>query len=196
MLSCLRLGFSTIIIETVGVGQDEIEIVRASHTTVVVSAPGLGDEIQAIKAGILEIADIHVVSKCDRSDANRTLTDLKSMLALGAATSVKPEWVPPVLGISSLTGEGVDALIAAVVKHRNIAFNTETGRRRQLAIADFRLRKTAENILLERFDRASNRMDETFAAHLAARTGDPYSLADELVIASLRKDEDERAFSK
>jgi LAO/AO transport system kinase len=69
-------GFDTIIIETVGVGQDEVEIARASHTTVVVSAPGLGDEIQAIKAGILEIADIHTVSKCDRSDANRTLMDI------------------------------------------------------------------------------------------------------------------------
>ncbi len=72
-------GFHTIILETVGVGQDEVEIVRASQTTIVVSAPGLGDEIQAIKAGILEIADIHVVSKCDRSDANRTLIDLKQM---------------------------------------------------------------------------------------------------------------------
>jgi len=77
-------GFDTIIIETVGVGQDEVEIARASHTTVVVSAPGLGDEIQAIKAGILEIADIHVVSKCDRSDSNKTLSDLKGMLTLGA----------------------------------------------------------------------------------------------------------------
>ena len=82
-------GFDTIIIETVGVGQDEVEIARAAHTTVVVSAPGLGDEIQAIKAGILEIADIHVVSKCDRPDSNRTITDLKHMLALGAHASGK-----------------------------------------------------------------------------------------------------------
>ena len=73
-------GFEVILLETVGVGQDEVEIAHASHTTVVVSAPGLGDEVQAIKAGILEIADIHVVSKCDRSDSNRTLTDLKTML--------------------------------------------------------------------------------------------------------------------
>jgi LAO/AO transport system kinase len=68
-------GFDPVIVETVGVGQDEVEIARASHTTVVVSAPGLGDEVQAIKAGMLEIADIHVVSKCDRSDANRTIMD-------------------------------------------------------------------------------------------------------------------------
>jgi len=76
-------GFDIILIETVGVGQDEVDIVQASHTVVVVSAPGLGDEIQAIKAGILEIADIHVVSKCDRSDANATVSDIRGMLTLG-----------------------------------------------------------------------------------------------------------------
>ena len=70
-------GYDIVVIETVGVGQDEVDVARAAHTTVVVSAPGLGDDIQAIKAGILEIADIHVVSKCDRPDANRTIADLK-----------------------------------------------------------------------------------------------------------------------
>ena len=136
-------GFGTIIIETVGVGQDEVEIARASHTTIVVSAPGLGDEIQAIKAGILEIADIHVVSKCDRSDANRTLTDLKSMLALGTVGKDKPEWTIPVIGVSSFSGEGFDDLIKAIDRHRHIAFETETGRQRQLSIARFRLQKPA-----------------------------------------------------
>ena len=77
-------GFDLVLIETVGVGQDEIEVVQAAHTTVVVSAPGLGDDIQAIKAGVLEIADLHVVSKCDRSDAERTITELKHMLMMGA----------------------------------------------------------------------------------------------------------------
>jgi LAO/AO transport system kinase len=76
-------GFDMVIIETVGVGQDEVEVARAAHTTVFVSAPGLGDDIQAIKAGILEIADIHAVSKSDRPDANKTIADLKMMLMLG-----------------------------------------------------------------------------------------------------------------
>jgi len=67
-------GFDLVVIETVGVGQDEVDIVQAAHSTVVVSAPGLGDDVQAIKAGILEIADIHVVSKADRADANKTVT--------------------------------------------------------------------------------------------------------------------------
>ncbi len=77
-------GYSPIIIETVGVGQDEVEIVTAAHTVVVLSAPGLGDDIQAIKAGILEIADIHVVSKADKPEAAATVAAIKGMLALGS----------------------------------------------------------------------------------------------------------------
>jgi LAO/AO transport system kinase len=80
-------GYDVVMIETVGVGQDEVDVARAAHTTVVVSAPGLGDDIQAIKAGVLEIADIHVVSKCDRSDANKTVADLKNMLAMSLGSS-------------------------------------------------------------------------------------------------------------
>jgi LAO/AO transport system kinase len=153
-------GYDTVIIETVGVGQDEVEIVRASHTTVVVSAPGLGDEIQAIKAGILEIADIHVVSKCDRSDANRTMTDLKQMLMLGMNSADKAEWQPPVIGTSAVAGSGIDELVAAIGKHRRIAFETEAGD----AIA-----KAAAPL----------------AGKLAAREADPYSLANELLDSSL-----------
>ena len=98
-------GFDIVIIETVGVGQDEVEIAHASHTTIVVSAPGLGDEVQAIKAGILEIADIHVVSKCDRSDSNRTLADLKMMLK--DQQGRVDGWRPPVVGVSSFAGQRV-----------------------------------------------------------------------------------------
>jgi len=174
-------GFDTVILETVGVGQDEVEIVRASHTTIVVSAPGLGDEIQAIKAGILEIADIHVVSKCDRSDANRTLVDLKQMLALGLKLHRAEGWVPPVIGTSAFSGEGVDGLVAAIAAHRDVAFNTEAGRSRRLAIAEFRLRKTAENLLMQRFNEVGAREAEALAGQLACRESDPYSLARELL---------------
>ena len=173
-------GFDTVIVETVGVGQDEVEIARASHTTIVVSAPGLGDEVQAIKAGLLEIADIHVVSKCDRSDANRTLVDLKQMLMLGLSHEV-PEWTVPVIGTSSISGEGFDDLVTAVARHRVIAFETETGRRRRLAIADFRLRKTAEDLLLARFAAAAAQLSHSLPARLAERQTDPYSLASELI---------------
>lgn len=180
-------GFDTIIIETVGVGQDEVEIAKASHTTIVVSAPGLGDDIQAIKAGMLEIADIHVVSKCDRSDANRTLADLKHMLTLGASIGRPSTWRTPVLGVSSYKGEGFEALVDAIARHRNDAFGTEEGRERQSAIARFRLEKTAENLLIERFKTSSAVHAPKLVEDLRSRAGDPYSLADRLLTLTIEK---------
>ncbi len=180
-------GFDTIIIETVGVGQDEVEIVKASHTTIVVSAPGLGDEVQAIKAGILEIADIHVVSKCDRSDANRTLIDLKQMLALGLAPG-KPLWKIPVIGTSAVSGSGFEELLEAIERHRKAAFETPLGRNRGLSIAQFRLRKTAENMLLRRFADDLAKSDASLATRLMRRETDPYSVAAEFLERTTLRD--------
>ena len=173
-------GFDTIIIETVGVGQDEVEIVKASHTTVVVTPPGLGDEVQAIKAGVLEIADIHVVSKCDRSDANRAIVDLKHMLMLGMGKELPP-WSVPVIGTSAVNSEGFDALADAIAQHRAYACDGEAGRERRLAIAQFRLRKTAETMLLQRFAADFDAGDGALAAKLMRRDSDPYSLAAEFL---------------
>ena len=181
-------GYGTIIIETVGVGQDEVEIARASDTTVVVSAPGLGDEIQAIKAGVLEIADIHVVSKCDRDDANRTLMDLKQMLALGALTHPKTDWTVPVIGVSAFTGEGVKDLIDAIARHWQLSQSSALGQLRRRRVADFRLQKTAETVLLERFHRGAELVRPELAATLADRASDPYTMARQLVITALRKE--------
>jgi LAO/AO transport system kinase len=177
-------GYKTIILETVGVGQDEVEIAMAAHTIVVVSAPGLGDEVQAIKAGMLEIADIHVVSKCDRSDADRTLADLKHMLGAGAPHSATTLWQPPILGISSHTGAGIQDLAGALLEHRTIvACHTEVGLRRRRSIAQFRLKKTAENLLIERFTKAAATLGPVLAERLHSRDADPYSLANELLAA-------------
>ncbi|MCC2654959.1 MAG: transport system ATPase [Panacagrimonas sp.] len=176
-------GFDTIIIETVGVGQDEVEIAKASHTTVVVSAPGLGDDIQAIKAGMLEIADIHVVSKFDRSDANRTMVDLKKMLTFGAMTSAGTGWQTPVVGVSSLSGEGLDELVEKIELHREVA-RSSRGDARRRAIATFRLQKTAEHLLVERFTKASASAVPALAERLSRRQGDPYALANELLASA------------
>ena len=181
-------GFRTVIIETVGVGQDEVEIARASDTTVVVSAPGLGDEIQAIKAGILEIADIHVVSKCDRDDANRTLTDLKQMLTLGALTQAKPLWPIPVVGLSAYTGEGIDVLIEKIAAHRKILASTPLGAQRRTRVAAFRLQKTAETVLLERFSAGALALAAPLAQRVAERNADPYAAAQSLIEQTLQKE--------
>jgi len=174
-------GFDMIVIETVGVGQDEVEIARASHTTVVVSAPGLGDDIQALKAGMLEIADIHVVSKCDRADANRTLTDLKSMLALAASLAEAPLWQVPVVATSSQTGQGIGELAATVDRHRSVQQSTALGEVRLRHIAEYRALKTAEDLLRSRFAASGNAHLAALVERISRREIDPLAAAEALL---------------
>jgi LAO/AO transport system kinase len=175
-------GFKYILIETVGVGQDEVEIVNASNTTLVVSAPGLGDEIQAIKAGILEIADIHVVSKADKPEANRTVTDLKQMLTLGLTKGRDRSkgWWPPVIATSSLNGQGFDELLDAIERRHAYLEDSSEGRERQRRIAEFRMLKTAEDLLRLRFRESSAGRTAVLAERLAARQIDPYAAGEQL----------------
>jgi LAO/AO transport system kinase len=183
-------GFRYLLIETVGVGQDEVEIVNASHTTVVVSAPGLGDEIQAIKAGILEIADVHVVSKSDKPDASRTVTDLKQMLTLGLTMDKlhrKETWRPPVIATSSLKTEGFEALVDSLERHKHFLDGSEAGRARLRRIAEFRMLKTAEELLRLRFRASSAGRAAALADRLAARQITPYAAGEQL-LDGLRKE--------
>jgi len=183
-------GYHTIVIETVGVGQDEVEIANASHTTVVVSAPGLGDEIQAIKAGILEIADIHVVSKSDKPDANRTVTDLKQMLMLGMTMETLEQtgrWRPPVIATSALNTEGFAELVAALAGHKAFLDSSPAGAARLRRIAEFRMLKTAEDLLRLRFKANSAGRKSHLAARLAARQISPYSAGEQLLDGSFKE---------
>jgi GTPase len=174
-------GFDYILIETVGVGQDEVEIASASHTTLVVSAPGLGDEIQAIKAGILEIADIHVVSKSDKPDARSTISDLKQMLALGISLDASAAWRPPVIATSSLKGEGFAELEIALEKHKAFLASSEAGRTRSRKIAQFRMLKTAEDLLRIRFNERSAGRVSAMADRLVSREINPYAAGEKLI---------------
>jgi LAO/AO transport system kinase len=123
-------GFARILVETVGVGQAEVDIASTAHTTVVVEAPGLGDDVQAIKAGVLEIADVFAVNKADREGADRTVLALQAMQGMGPVghhgveagfTSPRPDaeagWLPPICKTVGLTGEGVPALLEAIEAH-------------------------------------------------------------------------------
>jgi len=145
-------GYDMILIETVGVGQDEVDVVRASHTTVVVSAPGLGDDIQAIKAGILEIADIHAVSKGDKPEADRAVSDLKAMLGLALPAAGLARAVP-VIKTSATRGEGVGELLAAIDAHREYLVSSGQYEQRRQAILERRMLKVAEQILHREFER-------------------------------------------
>jgi len=174
-------GFDVVIIETVGVGQDEVEIARASHTTVVVSAPGLGDDIQAIKAGILEIADVHVVSKCDRADANRTIADLKNMLALSASLSQKPIWQGPGGPTRAQSGQGIEELLEVIDRHRVVQEDSALGAAKRRHIAEYRTLKTAEDLLRSRFGAARHAQLAQMVEEIAKRTLDPFSAAQSLL---------------
>ena len=144
-------GFDVILIETVGVGQDEVDIVQAAHTVVVVSAPGLGDHIQAIKAGVLEIADIHVVSKCDRPDASETVANLRAMLRLGAITgNQRSSWAVPVVATSAQKREGIGELVDAIVAHDAHLRDTGELALRRRRILEMRVLKSAEEIIRDR----------------------------------------------
>jgi len=172
-------GFDVVLIETVGVGQDEVDIAGAAETVLVLSAPGLGDGIQAIKAGVLEIADIHVVSKCDKDESSRTVADLKSMLHLGSTARNHHGWEVPVLRTSAETNLGIDELNDALNNHR--IHLVESGERviRRRQILETRIVKTAEDLLRQRITQG----DSMSKAVESALAGDksPRQAAEELL---------------
>ncbi|HET8541471.1 MAG TPA: methylmalonyl Co-A mutase-associated GTPase MeaB [Anaeromyxobacter sp.] len=199
------MGKDVVLVETVGVGQDEIEIASLAHTVVVVAVPGMGDDVQAIKAGVLEIADVFAVNKADREGADRTVRDLQMMLELRRTVSGRPldhdaahrftgghpaaapgdggEWEPPIVRTVAVKDEGVDDLLRAIEAHR--ARLEATGERRTREVARARAAFVAvlrERLLagaLDRLEAELGRLDAV-AERIAAREADPYALADDL----------------
>jgi LAO/AO transport system kinase len=169
-------GSRIVLIETVGVGQAEVEITDACDTTLVVLNPGWGDSVQTAKAGLMEIADIFVVNKADRPGAKDTVRELKQMLQMTDAP-----WKPPVVEAIAVKGEGIDDLWAAIEKHR--AYQEETGslegRRRR------RIERELKEIVAERYrarvDSEATEELATLTDEVLARRLDPYSAADRLV---------------
>ncbi len=210
---CIRvmdaMGKDVILVETVGVGQDEIDIAQLAHTTIVVVVPGMGDDIQAIKAGILEVADVFAVNKADLDGSDRTVRELRQMLELRHATRAPPmdhdahhrmvrakaegkhveappapkEWEPPILKVVASKDQGVDKLVEGIAQHR--AFLQETGelktRERSRAAMQFiaLLRERLLRSALLKLEREKGQMEEV-AGRIAERQADPYALAEEL----------------
>jgi LAO/AO transport system kinase len=173
-------GKDVVMIETVGVGQDEVEIARAADTTIVVGVPNLGDDIQAIKAGILEIADVLVVNKADLAGADRLVADLRAMLQLGSASH--RDWTPAIVQTVATDGQGVAELVERVAEHRVRleksggwhARRAESARRQVRAIVEDRVQRRLESLT------AGEEWRARFDA-IAARDEDPYSVADEVL---------------
>ena len=129
-------GYAKIIIETVGVGQDEVEVVKAADVSVVVLVPGMGDDIQAIKAGIMEIGDVFVINKADREGVNTTEKELEALLSLAARDDA---WEPPIVKTVATESKGIQELAAAIEKYREFHLRTDSGHGRRTAIARWRI---------------------------------------------------------
>ena len=170
-------GWPWVLIETVGVGQVEVEVAGAADTTVVVVNPGWGDAVQANKAGLLEIADVFVINKADRPGTEETGRDLERMLDLTAPAG----WRPPVLATTAVTGDGVDELWQAIARHR--AHLTATGElepRRAARVNDELVRIVAA-LLHERAQSAGGPELDDVASLVARRELDPWSAAEQLL---------------
>jgi LAO/AO transport system kinase len=176
------VGCDVVLIETVGVGQSEVEVVQLADTTVVLLAPGMGDGIQAAKAGILEIADVFVVNKADRDGADQVARDLRYMQSLGGKHSEAGAWRPPIVKTVAARGEGVEDLVAAIDKHRDWMAATGELHRRRRARAGAEIEAIAVETVRRRFSEIHGAagLDE-LAVRVAAGQLDPYAAADELV---------------
>jgi LAO/AO transport system kinase len=199
-------GADVVLVETVGVGQDELEITRTAHTTLVVQAPGLGDEVQAVKAGIMEVADVFAVNKADRDGADATVRDLELMIALGSETmiaagktrghgAVKAEaaavpsagpataerWTPPIVKCVAARGDGIAELVAKLEAHRTWVEQTEAGRARRRARLADEVRETLREALIEAAAEDLRRDIEETVRAVDAREVDPYTATEKLV---------------
>jgi LAO/AO transport system kinase len=177
-------GKQLILIETVGVGQDEVDIMRVAHTTVLVSVPGLGDDVQTMKAGLFEIADIHAVNKADREGAGETIAQIQAMLALNVDHAADPAvvWQVPVLRVVALRGEGIADLFDAIGSHGDHLRKTGELARRERLMAGARVLKLAQAMIAERLKRSEANPSAT--ADLESVVGgelSPYSCARKLL---------------
>jgi LAO/AO transport system kinase len=176
------MGKEVVLIETVGVGQDEVEVCRLAHTTVVVVVPGLGDDIQAIKAGILEVADLFAVNKSDREGADRTVRDLRSMLELNHVMGKDAGHEIAILKCVASRGEGIEELWSAIDAHYQFLrkgpglLQRETQRAKSELVEV--LRERLLRVALDRLSQQGAQLDD-LALRIARRQTDPYTVADE-----------------
>jgi len=169
-------GFDPVIVETVGVGQAEVAIASLADSVAVLLAPGLGDAIQAAKAGILEVADLFVVNKADKADAQQVVRDLRGMIAL--ASRAEDDWKPPIVATVAVRNEGIQELVSRLNQHWSWLNDTGELKKRRLA----RVREELAALVFAALRRrlAGGRLDE-LAGRVADGTLDPFQAADELL---------------
>ena len=173
-------GCDVVLIETVGVGQSEVEIAGLADTTLVLLAPGMGDAIQAAKAGILEIGDVYVVNKADRDGADQVRRELRNMLALAERT--EEDWKPPIVQTVAQTGQGVDEVVEKIDKHREFLESSGELERRRVRRARDEIEAIAVTALRRRWGNVHERTElDDLAEKVVAGDTDPYTAADSLL---------------
>src|SRR2546423_1018135 len=174
-------GYNKIIIETVGVGQDEVDIVKTADVTVVVLVPGMGDDIQAIKAGIMEIGDVFAINKADRDGVLRTERELEQLLSI----SERPDgWKPPIVKTVATENNGLEALAEAIASYDDfLASHQEQAANRRARVAEHRIIELLRDRLLRAAlsDNVSREALRDLAIAVADRRRDPYSVVDEII---------------
>lgn len=181
-------GFDKIIVETVGVGQDEVEVVKTADVSVVVLVPGMGDDIQAIKAGIMEIGDIFVINKADREGVLRTQKELEALLSLSHRDDM---WEPPIVQTVATENKGIEDLALAIEKYAEfIGSRPESASGRRLSIARWRITELYRDRLLRDALAVSGTSErlESLARDVAEKRRDPYSAVDELTKTKRNED--------
>jgi len=196
-------GADVVLVETVGVGQDELEIVRVAHTTLVVMTPGMGDDVQAIKAGILECADVFAVNKADREGADATVRDLELMIALGGETvfggshslghgrarldiadatarHAFGKWIPPIQKCVATTNQGVVDLLGKLDQHRGW-LETAAGKARQLERLRLELTGMLRDVLAREVLRSLSDEVAALSDQVSRRETDPYTACERLI---------------
>ncbi len=176
-------GYAKIVVETVGVGQDEVEVVKAADVSVVVLVPGMGDDIQAIKAGIMEIGDIFVINKADKEGVYATEKELESLLSLASRDD---GWEPPIVKTVATENQGVDALAQAIESYSQAQLGPRVSGERRRAIARWRIVELLRESLLSRVlaSESSIAMLNRLADEVATRRRDPYSAVEEIIQAA------------
>ncbi len=182
-------GRDVVIVETVGAGQSEVDIIKIAQTVIVVLAPGFGDEIQAIKAGMMEIGDIFVINKADRENSDKAVTDIQAMLEMGNG---KGKWNPVIVKTIAITGEGTDALLEKVAGHQKYLAKGEARLRRKRMVrtelVDAIKQKIAEHLVEALTE--SGRLDE-LTSQILARKIDPFTAAEKVLVEQIGRDHEE-----
>lgn len=189
------MGKDYVIVETVGVGQDEVDVVRSAHTTVICVIPGMGDDIQAIKAGILEVGDIFLINKADREGSDKTLSDLRLMIDMDQKKYEDGTWKPPILKAEAVFDRGVEELIQEIARHAEY-LRSVYGDLRFRARRDKVQEELAEMVKAQLIETvvgkivASGEFDEAVDRIVRGRV-DPYTASDDLVLPKIAVPDDE-----